>query len=64
MIESYVKKYASVVEWSITTDCKSVGFGLRRFKSYPTHKNIPTREFFDASGVTVWETVTLGFENL
>ncbi len=31
--------YASVVEWSITTDCKSVGFGLRRFKSFPTHKN-------------------------
>ena len=30
-------QFASVVEWSITTDCKSVGFGLRRFESYPTH---------------------------
>ncbi len=29
--------YASVVEWSITTDCKSVAFGLRRFKSFPAH---------------------------
>ena len=28
---------ASVVEWSITTDCKSVAFGLRRFKSCPAH---------------------------
>jgi hypothetical protein len=27
-----------VVEWSITTDCKSVGFGLRRFESCPAHK--------------------------
>jgi len=26
-----------VVEWSITTDCKSVGFGLRWFKSNPAH---------------------------
>jgi hypothetical protein len=26
-----------VVEWSITTDCKSVGFGLRRFESCPAH---------------------------
>ncbi len=26
-----------MVEWSITTDCKSVAFGLRRFKSYPAH---------------------------
>lgn len=40
-----VKKYfyaillsiASVVEWSITTDCKSVAFGLRRFESFPAH---------------------------
>src|SRR5690606_29816320 len=30
---------ASVVEWSITTDCKSVGFGLRWFESSPTHQN-------------------------
>jgi hypothetical protein len=28
---------ASVVEWSITTDCKSVGFGLRWFESSPAH---------------------------
>ena len=27
-----------MVEWSITTDCKSVAFGLRRFESFPTHK--------------------------
>ena len=26
-----------MVEWSITTDCKSVAFGLRRFESYPAH---------------------------
>lgn len=26
-----------MVEWSITTDCKSVGFGLRRFESSPAH---------------------------
>lgn len=26
-----------MVEWSITTDCKSVGFGLRGFESLPTH---------------------------
>src|SRR5262245_16372336 len=30
--------HASVVEWSITTDCKSVAFGLRRFESYPAHR--------------------------
>jgi hypothetical protein len=30
--------HASVVEWSITTDCKSVGFGLRWFESNPAHK--------------------------
>ena len=29
--------HASVVEWSITTDCKSVAFGLRRFESFPAH---------------------------
>ena len=29
---------ASVVEWSITTDCKSVALGLRRFESFPAHK--------------------------
>ncbi len=28
-----------MVEWSITTDCKSVGFGLRGFESLPTHKS-------------------------
>ncbi len=36
-----------MVEWSITTDCKSVGFGLRRFESFPAHKlimeNIPNQ---------------------
>ena len=26
-----------MVEWSITTDCKSVGFGLRGFESLSTH---------------------------
>ena len=31
---------ASVVEWSITTDCKSVALGLRRFESFPTHNII------------------------
>ena len=31
-----------MVEWSITTDCKSVAFGLRRFESFPAHmENIP-----------------------
>jgi hypothetical protein len=39
---------ASVVEWSITTDCKSVGFGLRWFESNPAHtskhKNTPSEE--------------------
>ena len=38
IILCYFKEYASVVEWSITTDCKSVAFGLRRFESYPAHK--------------------------
>jgi hypothetical protein len=32
-------KNASVVEWSITTGCKPVGFGLRRFESFPAHKH-------------------------
>ncbi len=36
---------ASVVEWSITTDCKSVAFGLRRFESYPAHnQNTPVSQ--------------------
>jgi hypothetical protein len=26
-----------VAKWSNATDCKSVGFGLRRFKSFPAH---------------------------
>ncbi len=26
------------MEWSITIDCKSIAFGLRWFKSSPTHK--------------------------
>lgn len=29
--------FASVVEWSITTDCKSVGLCLRWFESSPAH---------------------------
>lgn len=29
--------FASVVEWSITTGCKPVGFGLRWFESNPAH---------------------------
>ena len=29
--------YASVAEWSIAIDCKSIAFGLRRFESYPAH---------------------------
>ena len=33
----YTPPIASVVEWSITTDCKSVALGLRRFESYPAH---------------------------
>ncbi len=28
-----------MVEWPITTDCKSVAFGLRGFESLSTHKN-------------------------
>ena len=28
---------ASVAEWSIAIDCKSIAFGLRRFESYPAH---------------------------
>ena len=27
-----------MVEWSITPDCKSGGFGLRGFESLPAHK--------------------------
>ena len=27
-----------VAKWSNATDCKSVGFGLRRFKSFPAHE--------------------------
>jgi nicotinic acid phosphoribosyltransferase len=30
-------RIASVAEWSIATDCKSVDFGLRRFESFPAH---------------------------
>lgn len=30
--------YAGVVERSNTTDCKSVGFRLRRFESYPQYQ--------------------------
>ncbi len=39
--------FAQVVEWSITTDCKSVAFGLRGFKSLPAHqlKNRPKAVF-------------------
>ncbi len=42
-----------MVEWSITTDCKSVGFGLRRFESCPAHMESPekpkySQERFDA----------------
>src|SRR3989344_121881 len=33
-----LQRYASVVEWSITTGCKPVAFGLRRFESSPAHK--------------------------
>jgi hypothetical protein len=40
----YSELHASVVEWSITTDCKSVAFGLRRFESYPTHKIKRTKQ--------------------
>jgi branched-chain amino acid aminotransferase len=29
-----------VVEWSITSDCKSDGFGLRGFESLPTHNKM------------------------
>ena len=40
---------ASVVEWSITTDCKSVGLGLRWFESNLAHtKNKWLRPFFCA----------------
>ncbi len=40
-----------MVEWSITTDCKSVAFGLRRFESSPAHisinfKKMTEKEFF------------------
>ncbi len=37
---------ASVVEWSITTDCKSVASGLRRFESFPTHNFAGLRSQF------------------
>src|SRR3989338_2594544 len=37
--------HASVVERSITTDCKSVAFGLRRFESCPTHHKRTKRLF-------------------
>src|SRR3989344_1207987 len=33
-----LQRYASVVEWSITTGCKPVAFGLRRFESSPAHQ--------------------------
>ena len=29
---------ASVAEWSIAMDCKSIAFGLRRFESCPAHR--------------------------
>ncbi len=38
IILCYFINNASVVEWSITTDCKSVALGLRRFESFPAHK--------------------------
>ena len=42
LYNTYVLENASVVEWSITTDCKSVASGLRRFESFPTHKTKKT----------------------
>ena len=29
-----------VAKWSNATDCKSVGSGLRRFKSFPAHRKV------------------------
>ncbi len=47
--------YASVVEWSITGDCKSPAFGLRWFESNPAHQHmnmwIILWLFFWASGM-------------
>lgn len=37
-----------MVEWSITTDCKSVGFGLRGFESLPTHRNVNAYKILQA----------------
>ena len=31
-------KHASVLKWSTRGDCKSPDFGLRKFESFPAHK--------------------------
>ena len=48
--------YASVVEWSITTDCKSVALGLRRFESFPTHNFIKflILDELNYMGIIIW----------
>lgn len=49
---------ASVVEWSITTDCKSVASRLRRFESCPAHKLKPEQKL----GVLICVLPWSGFE--
>ena len=36
--EMFFEDFGEVPERSKGTDCKSVGFGLRRFKSFPLHQ--------------------------
>ena len=48
-----------VAKRSNATDCKSVGFGLRRFESFPAHSSIwispASPKAFSAEGRRMWE---------
>ena len=39
-VDDPFKTFGQVAKRSNATDCKSVGFGLRRFKSFPAHRAV------------------------
>ena len=56
--------HASMVEWSNTTRCKRVAFGLRGFESLSTHKIKKTRfllSFFNLCLVVSKRTASLAW---
>ncbi len=52
-------KYAGVVERSNTTDCKSVGFGLRGFESLPLHQTISTMKHHTIPAISLFLAIVL-----